>query len=368
MLIGWRISDFGRVEAWLGEISPEEAAGDHSTNDHTATVTEPITTDLLRVYTTFDGAAETINGIMGVDIAHRAVLNLETAIQSFLQLGSIDRLKRVEHNMHSVRMGRWKYCEREGGELMALDWVEGELGERVEKAPQKGKRDRNSAAYSPTPSVEVRVRKRSCRGKSPEKEDDDDDDVEDDIACAGSTKNENPPEPGSIIKEQLANRSTKFDGETEDSLSPSFDKLSFTQAAVKDDKEADQKKPPTPRQLAEALRDDVIRLAGTLSKPAQEHKVTLTECVDDILDLIRRIVLPRINFFRGTLTIDFRAKEKSLQDAEARKKPDAIIAAHKQLVLKYKINEANARKIYTELKTRNEDLETMLAVEKYAPK
>jgi len=184
-------------------------------------------------------------------------------------------------------------------------------------------------------------------------------------------KDETPRESGCTIKEQFAYQPITDHDDIAKTLSPALDGLTVADATVKKEKETDQEKPPTLMQAAEALRNDVIRLARTLSKPAKEHKVDLTEhfaklqcaeSIEEILELIR-MVLVRINCFRVILSQDFKAKQESLRAAEAKKKPDDIIALHKQMALKYKLDEDNARSIWTDLKTRTEDLATRMVVE-----
>ena len=376
LLIGWRNSGVLRSEAWLGVISEEEAAGDHTTNDRTTTATQTTTTDWLRVYTSPDGSEEMYNGVMGIDQAHPSILHPHvdnTAVPSFLELGATERLKLAEDRLAGVKNGRWKFCKHDGGKL---EWFHG--GEH--KAEQT--REKNAETGIP----KSRGEKRSRGDRSPElprvvkklpsekfavcgkqvgggSENDGEDGV--------PTQDEKPAESGSTITRQFAPRSTKFDDEVEKSLSPSFDGLKTTDTAVKDEKEPEQKKPPTLMELAEALRDDLIRLAGTLSKPAKEHRVDLTEhfaalsladSVEEILGL-SRTVLVRINYFRRVLTIDYMGKRELLKAAEAQKKPEDIVAVHKQMVLKYKFDEDNARMIWMDLKTRTEDLHTRLVME-----
>ena len=144
LLIGWRTSrilqtettpETLRTEAWLGEVSPGEAAGDYLSPHRT-------TTDFLRFYTSSDGSHQLYRGVMGIDEAHPAILHRhvdETAVASFLERGETERLEWAERRLCWVRNGHWQYREREGGELKAFEKSWDDIVEQVVEMPQREK-------------------------------------------------------------------------------------------------------------------------------------------------------------------------------------------------------------------------------------
>ena len=138
-----------------------------------------------------------------------------------MQQGAVEGLKLIESDMNSVRIGRRKYCEREGQELKAFEWVEeDEIDNRVETLPGKRKGRWGSADYNPTPSLDGAGGRRGSNRKYDEIDDRDHDEY--DIFVKSDVK---PASAGLTIKEQFAFQSTLCDDDVEKSLSPTFDNM-----------------------------------------------------------------------------------------------------------------------------------------------
>jgi hypothetical protein len=107
--IGWRITGSLRTEAWLGEISPEEATRDDSANEGTATSTEPTTTNRLQVYVSASGSVVMTPGVMAIAEAHPAVLqphaDVMVSSSTFEALGEAQRLKLFANRLAGVKNG-----------------------------------------------------------------------------------------------------------------------------------------------------------------------------------------------------------------------------------------------------------------------
>jgi hypothetical protein len=325
---------------------------------------DPVTTDWLCVYTSSDGSEQLHIGVMGIDEAHPAILHPENEGPSFLQQGETDRLKSVEDDLQLVEIGRWKYSEREGGELKAFEWVDGynDIGAQSAKTPKKGKRNWASANYSPTPSADIHTDKKVCGREMLDDSDGDDEDI--------PPEDEKPESSGSKIERQFAHQLTNADDEIKDSLSPSFANLRATDAAVKDEKKAEPKKLPTLTQLATRLvyrvNNGVIRWArGTNQRDIDLHRHTrallLAESAAAIIESSREVVAD-LTKYCDILHCDFLAEGALLRDAKANMKPDYVLAAHRDTVVAYKRNETDARDTARDLETWTEHLEKMVTV------
>lgn len=129
-------------------------------------------------------------------------------------------------------------------------------------------------------------------------------------------------------------------------------------------------------QSAKALAAELKRQAETLIEPAKGQNADFTEhlsaltCASSVEEVIKlsREVLVRINHLRNVLSNNFIAYEQIVKNAEARNKPDDVLARHKVAVLEYKAEEVHARKVYMALKTQTEDLDTRRVFQRSAPK
>jgi hypothetical protein len=267
LLIGWRTSkiiqidstpETLRIEAWLGEISAGEAAS-------MLMPMNPVTTYWLRVYTSSDGSELMHIGVMGIDEAHPATLHPEVEGPSFLQQGETERLKSVETDMHKVRIGRWKYSEREGGELKFFERAEEDIVEHMVEMPHNGKRDWGSADYCPSPSTDGHDGKRICARSTP-----DGDDCEDDIP----PKNETLARSGSASTETFADQSTQDNYDFNKTFESS---MTLKQGATNDEKKAEQKNALSLMQLATQLGADVNHQAYEWALPANKRCIDLNE-------------------------------------------------------------------------------------------
>ena len=467
LLIGWRTSKMcqaettsethKRTKAWLGQIGPEESAGDYK-SAHVAAI------GFLRVYVSSDGPDQLYNDVTGVNEAHPAILDLHTdttAVASFLERGATGRLKFVNRRFAGVRNGEREYCEREGGELKRfernLDQVDAneaeedgsednetednesdedeaehseiEHGETEGGETEGGEADGGEADQSETEQRELQgqrelqeqheiqekrevqerakkeaekkeKRKRASNVSSPRSDggggkrrrskpavpvyegkvhDEDDNDGEDAI----HPKTEEPTV--SILKseEAVAHQTTNDDDYVVRDISPGIASMTMTESTpnetaqlAKHDEGSEQNEHLTLMQSAKALAAELKRQAETLIEPAKGQNADFTEhlsaltCASSVEEVIKlsREVLVRINHLRNVLSNDFIAYEQIVKNAEARNKPDDVLARHKVAVLEYKAEEVHARKVYMALKTQTEDLDTRRVFQRSAPK
>jgi hypothetical protein len=165
-------------------------------------------------------------------------------------------------------------------------------------------------------------------------------------------------------------------------ISPGISSMTMNESTPKEttqlekhDDGSQQTEPPTLMQSARAFAAEVKRQAGTLAEPAKGQNADLSEhhsalnsadTVEEILRLSRE-VLARVNHLRKILSVDFIDYEQVVKKAEAKKKSVDILAHHRVVLLEYKAEEVNARKIWMDLKTQTEDLENRRVSELYGP-
>lgn len=165
LLIGWHVWEEQRTEAWLTRILPSDATGEGNATELQG----------YHVYTSADGLEQLKNDIVGVDEVHPAVLlhPVEISTEAFINKGQQDRLKHLVERFRGVMRGRYKYCEREGGELRAVEKVKPlprpDL-DKKQKRKQSQKRKRNS--FDPENLERDDSNEKRCR---PSPHDDDDD-------------------------------------------------------------------------------------------------------------------------------------------------------------------------------------------------
>jgi hypothetical protein len=161
LLVGWHVWENNKTEAWLGVITPSEAAGD-------PIAYHPI--DWYHAYTTSDGAKQMGNGIMDVNKVHPAMLEhheIESG-EVVLNKGRKERLDYLADRHHRVITGRWMYCEQEGGELKVMTPI------APHSPVMKGKRKRSPSSSDASRCTTLNQRRQRTRYDG---DDDDDDEV-----------------------------------------------------------------------------------------------------------------------------------------------------------------------------------------------
>jgi hypothetical protein len=415
LLIGWRTrktlqseatsATLHRTEAWLGQMTPEEVAGDHK-SDHVAAI------GLLRVYVSPYSPDQMYRDVMGVDEPHPAILDPHvdtTEVASFLERGAIRRLKFVNRRFTAIKSGTRKYCESEGGKLKRFarnagdvaddeteddeadksdiddsDLEDGEIREQMKKkkAEQREKRKRDSANFnSPHSYGGGGKRRRSEPAVATRKEDVDDDGGGDEDPI--SPRNEEPADSCLMSRGIVVHQSINDADDVVREISPGIASMTVGEATPKETTQfakhegrAEQTEPLTLMESARALAKEVKRQAETLAELGKHQNADLTghfsalasaNTVEEIIKLSKE-VYARVDHIRKILTLHFIDYEPVVKNAEARRKADDVLARLKETALEYKAEEVNARKIYLALRTQTEDLETRRVFERYAPK
>jgi hypothetical protein len=281
--------------------------------------------------------------------------------------------------------------ETDGGEVDQRETEQRELegqrqiqGQAKKEAEKSEKRKRTTNYGSPRSDVGGGKRRRSkpavpvYEGKV-HNDDDEDDDGEDAI----HPKSEEPAV--SILKseEVVTHRKTNDSDDVVRDISPGIASMTMNESTPKETTQLDkhddgsqQTEFATLMQSARALAAEFKRQVGTLVESPKGQNAYLSELfpaltsastVEEILRLSRE-VLARVNHLRNLLSLDFIAYEQVVKNAEARKKPDNVLAHHRVTVLEYKTEEVNARKIWMDLKTQTEDLGSRRVSERYAAK
>jgi hypothetical protein len=159
LLVGWHVWENNKTEAWLGVITPSEAAGD-------PIAYHPI--DWYHAYTTSDGAKQMGHGIMDVNEVHPAMLehHERESGEVVLNKGRTERLGYLADRHHRVTTGRWMYCEQEGGGLKVMPPL-------IPHSPAKKEKRKRSLSSSDASECTTSNQRRQRSRYEDDEEDDD---------------------------------------------------------------------------------------------------------------------------------------------------------------------------------------------------
>jgi hypothetical protein len=344
LLVGLRTAGAITSEAWLGETSQEGVIRDHATEDRTDTLRNG-----LRVYTSSDGLEE-IMDLMEFRAAHPAVLysRADHGAVSSSELRLVERLKLVARRLGLPQAGQVAYHEREGGELEAREGTEemrptGSGSSSSERSAQQPTTCNDDADQTLGSDFEIVGRDASPSGQS---------------AHQSTTKKDDVYETFGSDFERMG-RDTSPSEET-------------TQSAQYEEGVEPMER-YTLSQCAALIRSEVILQATASAKPALICNIhlgsylpalTLAESIYDIVQLSRE-VLVRLDAYRAELGKEFDSQVRILEDAEAKKMSESILARHMETVMEYKRYECDTRTVYMNLKIQIEDIETRRVLERY---
>lgn len=374
LLVGHLEDENHSTEVWLAKTPPSDATEMSSE------------TKLWCLYTSA-GGSERLRNLTELHSALQAHF-VDESSEDFFSKSKEDKIRFLSERYEDVVRGRYKYCEREGGELKAM--TSGDMFPRrsvsIKDAPpgqvqeQKGPQKRKRGSGSPEDSeVEDSTKDKKAKLYADYYDDNnegDDEELPPYVKIEADAMDQTPtsPQPTTLDSQQGSAVQNQSDeqisasianlGITENvgpggyNLNPADQKPEFPGAARSD--------PTNLTTLAKDLKRDLLGHSDAWMSYSCSHGLALMDFavrlrmaagVDQIL-VASRNVLRWLNGYCehvGTMKL---TQQQGLVDARDSGIHADIVQAHESLVAKYQEKETELRVMFEEMKQRTEVLQT----------
>lgn len=353
------------TEAWLAKTPPSDAARDGSE------------TKGWRLYASADGS-ELLKNVSELHPALQTHLVDENS-EEFFSKGKEDRHRFLSERYDDVVRGRYKYCEREGGELKAM--TSGGMFPRhsVSDVPQGEEQRKGQKKKREPDSSEESARDKKAKlfpGYYDENDEDDDEELPPYVKIESTdvdAMNQTPTFPEPATSDVQQHRPAQV--QPQDQISASIANLDVAENLVPSDhKPADQEHDVrgavksdslTLTTLANDLKKDLLSHTDEWMLYAGGHRLALagfatrlrfaTE-LDQVLAACRNI-LQWLNIYCEHIGALKLTQQQTLVDAKPSGIHVDIVQAHESLVATYQEKEKELRVVFEEMKQRVEALQ-----------
>jgi hypothetical protein len=375
LLVGWHVWENQQTEAWLGEITSSQAAGE---------VEMGYNKDWYRTYASSDGQDQMRNDIMDVNKVHPAMSepHHKGSGEDFLNKGRLARIEYLVARYQKVISGRYMYSMYEGEELRYVLIAKLRILPKVAPKVEDRKRKRkHSSSEDPECGGSSGKKLRECS------DDDDEEEIPFKLESMGmdaidqtptvtkTTTSDPQQRPIKSVRqrplqsqshEQIATATANLD--VNKMVGPGDNKPADQTNARPDIRGAAKADPMALTDLANALRDNLIghvrkwaNYASTLELQLKVPAGELVVATDTGKILVwSRSILQRVNSFYKHVEKVRQVEQQTLEDIRASGMSMGTLHMHETLIENYRAKETELKAVIEEVTWQIDELQNGL--------